>query len=207
MKINIQNFVRARSTRLVLAASLIAVSAIGFAPYVFNDVSTQAAINAPLIRLSAPVDGTVADLPADGRYFAKASSIRLLDLSQDTGDVADLAAAADLAQAQIDLAQRQLAELRSEEQRLEKRASAFNAATSARLGEDRGEPVARGVAVACLRAVLRRRDGQHAVDEAVPQAVQDPLALRARQSGRGHGIPHHLHPRVGGVHSLPAGAR
>jgi len=142
MKINIQNFVRARSTRLVLAASLIAVSAIGFAPYVFNDVSTQAAINAPLIRLSAPVDGTVADLPADGRYFAKASSIRLLDLSQDTGDVADLAAAADLAQAQIDLAQRQLAELRSEEQRLEKRASAFNAATSARLGEDRGGALA-----------------------------------------------------------------
>ena len=151
MNINVQNFVRARSTRLVLAASLIALGAIGFAPYVFNDVSTQAAINAPLIRLSAPVDGTVADLPADGRYFAKPASIRLLDLSQDTGEVADLAAAADLAQAQIDLAERQLAELRREEQRLEKRAEAFNSATSARLGEDRGAALADQIGRASCR--------------------------------------------------------
>ncbi|MBB4632916.1 HlyD family efflux transporter periplasmic adaptor subunit [Sphingosinicella soli] len=142
MKINAQSFLRARSTRLVLAASLIAISAIGFAPYVFNNVSTQAAINAPLIRLAAPVDGTVAELPADGRYFARPASIRLLDLSQDTGEVADLAAQADLAQAQMDLASRQLAELRAEEHRLDKRASAFSSATRERLGEDRGAAIA-----------------------------------------------------------------
>lgn len=145
MNVNVQSFLRARSTRLVLAVSLIAIGAIGFAPYVFNNVSTQAAINAPLIRLSAPVDGTVADLPANGRYFAKPASIRLLDLSQDTGEVADLAAQAELAQAQMDLASRQLAELRSEEQRLEKRASAFTSATTARIGEERD------VAIAALR--------------------------------------------------------
>ncbi len=142
MIVNVQNFVRARSTRIVLAASLIAIGAIGFAPYVFNNVSTQAAINAPLIRLAAPVDGTVAELPANGRYFAKPASIRLLDLSQDTGEVADLAAQADLAKAQMDLAERQLAELRGEEGRLKQRASVFTSATTARLGEDRDGAVA-----------------------------------------------------------------
>jgi len=64
--IDVQNLLRARNARIILAALLIGGGAMGFAPYVLNDVSTQAAINAPLIRLTAAADGTVADLPANG---------------------------------------------------------------------------------------------------------------------------------------------
>ena len=62
----VENILRARSTRVALAVVLLGTGAVGFAPYVFNDVSTQAAINAPIIRLTAAADGTVAALPADG---------------------------------------------------------------------------------------------------------------------------------------------
>lgn len=134
--IQVEKILRARRTRIVLAIALLSTGAMGFAPYVFNDVSTQAAINAPLIRLTAAADGTVAQLPADGQYFSKSTSIRLLDLSEDTGDVAELKARADLALAQVALSKRQLAELTAQEQRLSRRASVFSTATTARLSED-----------------------------------------------------------------------
>lgn len=132
----VENILRARSTRVALAVVLLGTGAVGFAPYVFNDVSTQAAINAPIIRLTAAADGTVASLPADGQYFGKPTAIRLLDLSQDTGEVAELRARAEIALAQIDLAKRQLAELTGQEARLDKRAAVFTHATTARLADD-----------------------------------------------------------------------
>lgn len=135
-RISLQNILRARFTRVALAGSLIAAGSIGFAPYMFNDVSTEAAINAPLIRLTATADGTVAALPSNGRYFAKPTEIRLLNLSQDTGEVADLRAQAETAHAQMELARRQLAELGVQEGRLHRRASLFTTATTARLSED-----------------------------------------------------------------------
>ncbi len=109
----------------------------GFVPYVLNDVSTQAAINAPLIRLTAAADGTVAELPQTGQYYARQTEIRLLDLSQDTGEVADLKAQADLAAAQMELAERQLAELSGQKQVLMHRASIFSSATAASLSDTR----------------------------------------------------------------------
>jgi len=132
----VETILRARSTRIALAVALLSTGAIGFAPYVFNDVSTQAAVNAPIIRLTAAADGTVAALPADGEYFAKPTSIHLLDLSQDTGEVAELRARAEIALAQIDLAKRQLDELTAQEVRLGRRAAVFSNATTARLAED-----------------------------------------------------------------------
>lgn len=135
--INLQKLLRARSTRIVLAGTLIGTGAMGFAPYVFNDISTQAAINAPLIRLTAASDGTVAALPDNGRYFDRTTDVRLLDLSQDTGAVADLKAEADLAQAEMALSQRQLAELTAQDQRLARRAAVFTGATTQRLMADR----------------------------------------------------------------------
>ena len=137
MGLSFETILRARKTRMVAAIGLIAAGAMGFAPYVFNDVSTQAAINAPIIRLTAASSGTVAPLPADGKYFANSTRIRLLDLSQDTGEVAELKARARLAKAQIELSQRQLAELSAQEQRLGRRAAVFTNATTARFSQDR----------------------------------------------------------------------
>ena len=135
--ISVQTLLRARKARIILAATLIGTGAMGFAPYVLNDVSTQAAINAPLIRLTAAADGTVPDLPVNGRYFDRSTEIHLLNLSQDTGPVADLKAEAELAQARMALAQRQLAELSEQNRHLGQRASVFASATSARLAADR----------------------------------------------------------------------
>ena len=135
--IDIQNLLRARMTRIILAAALIGGGAMGFAPYVLNDVSTQAAINAPLIRLTAAADGTVANLPANGHYFDKATGIHLLDLSQDTGEVAELKAQAEMAQTEMALSERQLAELNGQGQRLEQRATLFSGAMATRLTADR----------------------------------------------------------------------
>lgn len=145
--IRIQDIVRSRGARVGLAASLLGLGAMGFAPYVLNDVSTQAAINAPIIRLTAAADGTVARLPSNGQYFAQTTEIRLLDLSQDTGEVADLTAQADLAKAQIALAQRQLAELAVQDVRLNKRAEIFTAATVANLAN--GDDAARAALAGC----------------------------------------------------------
>ncbi|WP_375197670.1 HlyD family efflux transporter periplasmic adaptor subunit [Sphingobium sp.] len=135
--IDVQNVLRARNARIILATLLIGGGAMGFAPYVLNDVSTEAAINAPLIRLTAAADGTVADLPANGRLFDRATEVHLLDLSQDTGEVADLKAEAEMAWAAMTLSQRQLAELEGQSQRLTQRAALFSTAMAARLSADR----------------------------------------------------------------------
>ncbi len=134
--IGLQTILRARYTRVGLAAGLIAAGTYGFSPYVLNDVSTRAAINAPIIRLMASTDGTVADLPEDGQYFARQTLISLLELSDDTGDVADIKTQAKLAQATIDLSGRQLAELSSKDDALKTRAQIFADATTRRLSDD-----------------------------------------------------------------------
>lgn len=138
----LQKIVRARRVRLALAVSLCATGIWGFAPYVLNDVSTQAAVNAPIIRLTAAADGTVADLPDNGRYFSAPTKIALLQLSNDTGSVADLQSQAALAQAQIALSEKQLAEIDSQEVSLKQRASLFTTATVARLKDNQDAAVA-----------------------------------------------------------------
>jgi multidrug resistance efflux pump len=162
-----QKIVRSRLMRIVLAASLFATGAWGFAPYVFTDVSTRAAINAPLIRLTAASDGTVADLPADGQFFAHPTLLKLQQISQDTGEVADLQAQADLAEAQIALSRRQLGELQVQEARLNQRASLFTAAMNSRLAQD-------GNAAAALLAgcAATRTEHRAALDRVRKLAVQ-----------------------------------
>jgi multidrug resistance efflux pump len=162
--IALQTLARSRSVRVTLAALLIATGAMGFVPYVLNDVSTQASINAPLIRLTAAADGTVAELPQAGEYFAKTTDVRLLDLSQDTGEVADLKAEADLAQAQMELAGRQLAELEGQRSLLVRRASVFNSATSASLADTSDSQAAELKGCEADRAALiAARDRAHSL--------------------------------------------
>lgn len=134
--VDLQKVARSRAARLTMAGGLIAVSASGFAPYVFNDVSTQASINAPLIRLTSATNGTVADLPGDGTYFARPTPITLVALSQNTGQIADLRARAALAQAQIELGRRQLNELAAQDGQLRHRAAIFSTTMKARIGRD-----------------------------------------------------------------------
>ena len=53
----LQRFVRSRVARLGLAASLIALSAWAFLPYVSYRISSSAFVNAELVRVAAPIAG------------------------------------------------------------------------------------------------------------------------------------------------------
>lgn len=126
---SIQQICRSRTVRVALAGTLIVLGAMEFAPYIFNHVSTQAAINAPLIRLNAASDGTVATLPPSGYFLLKPMSIKLIDLSRNTGEVAELSAQAEIAQSRMALAKRQIAELLAQNDRLKGRAALFSSET------------------------------------------------------------------------------
>ncbi len=132
----LESIVRSRRARVLLVGSLAAFGAWSFAPYVIGDVSTRAAVNAPIVRLTAAVDGTVPALPAVGRYFDTPAAIAIVRPSADTGDLAQIKADAELADATLVLARRQLAELTREEARLGQRSHVFASATARRLDAD-----------------------------------------------------------------------
>ncbi|MCA3254456.1 MAG: hypothetical protein INF91_02435, partial [Alphaproteobacteria bacterium] len=121
-------FVRSRRARLALVTALSAFGVWAFAPHVFSDISTEASVNAPLIRITAPVDGRVAELPALGTVFGFPEGFSPVDPSTDTGALGDLMSEADLADAARDLAERQLRELDAERARLRSRVATFSQA-------------------------------------------------------------------------------
>lgn len=132
----LEGVARSRPVRVALIISLATFGAWSFAPYVMGDVSTRAAVNAPIIRLTAVVEGTVPELPTVGSYFAAPARVAVVTPSQDTGDVAQFRADAELATAALTLAQKQLAELSGEEVRLAERSHIFSDASARRLNAD-----------------------------------------------------------------------
>lgn len=132
----LEGIIRSRPARVLLILSLAVFGAWSFAPYMIGDVSTRAAVNAPIIRLTAVVDGTVPKLPPVGRYLAKPADVAIVIPSTDTGDAAQIKADAELATSTLTLAERQLAELASEERRLTGRSRMFSSATAQRLDAD-----------------------------------------------------------------------
>ena len=76
-----------------------------------------------------------------------------------------------------------------------------------RLRQDRGEPLACGLPVAELRAVLGRGHGEHAVDEPRREPAEHPRSLhRPERRGRRE-VETELDARVGRVHRLTARSR
>ena len=74
-----------------------------------------------------------------------------------------------------------------------------------RLPDGLGQPFPGRLAVAQLGPVLGGGDGQHAVNQSARQPPGGALLQRFGQGlGRQH-VPGQLHPRIGGVHALPAG--
>ena len=129
----LERVVRSRVARVSLVCGLAAFGAWSFAPYVVSDISTQAVVNAPIVRLKAAVDGTVPNLPVNGYFLDRAQNVLMVEPSSDTGEVAQLRADAELAGATLRLARRQLGELGREEAKLGARAGVFAAATTARM--------------------------------------------------------------------------
>jgi len=73
------------------------------------------------------------------------------------------------------------------------------------VGHDGGEPSARSIPVAQLRAVLGCRDRQYSVDDATAQALEESFSLGRREGGRVGHIPNEFRSGVGSVDTLPAG--
>ena len=90
----LEGVARSRPVRVALIVSLATFGGWSFAPYVMGDVSTRAAVNAPVIRLTAVVEGTVPELPAVGSYFAAPARVTVVTPSEDTGEVAQFRAEA-----------------------------------------------------------------------------------------------------------------
>ena len=128
--------VRSRPMRLALVAGLTGLGVWAFAPYAAGDVATEAAINAPLVRVAAPIDGTVGALPARGAYFAAPARVELVRPAADAGALGAASAERAEALATADLARRQIAALAAEEARLAARAATFAGAARARLAAD-----------------------------------------------------------------------
>lgn len=148
-------FVRSRRARLALVTGLSAFGIWAFAPHVLSDISTEASVNAPLIRITAPVDGRVAALPPLGTSFGFPEAIGPVDPSTDTGALGELMSEADLADSARDLAERQLRELDAERARLRSRVATFsNAAVQRSTAALAG---ARAEAAACAADVLEKQ--------------------------------------------------
>jgi len=126
--VRFDEFVRSRRARLALVTGLAAFGVWAFAPHVLSDISTEASVNAPLIRITAPIDGRVAALPAVGTAFGFPETISPVEPSTDTGALGDLMSEADLADSAHALANRQLRELDAERARLRTRVATFSEA-------------------------------------------------------------------------------
>lgn len=177
---SLEAIVRSRRVRIVLVGALVFFGAWSFAPYVLAEVSTQAAVNAPIVRLTAAVDGTVSALPPAGRYFNRATPIPMVEPSEDTGEVAQLKAEAALAEATLQMAERQIAELRSQETRLASRSRTFASATLDRLAADRAAAIA--AERACEAEVVERRAALQRARKLLAMDFLAPAGLERAQS-------------------------
>src|SRR5690606_31007705 len=76
-----------------------------------------------------------------------------------------------------------------------------------RLTQQSAQPLSRRNAVAALRPVLSRSDGEHRAGKPLGKSGQYPSTLNIAQRRRCGDIEAELNPRVGGVHALAARAR
>lgn len=130
-----EQLVRSRRARLGAAGALAAVGLWAFLPYLTNEVGSEAWVNAPLLRLSSPIAGTVSpELPAPGAYLDTASSMVLVRArALDTDALGALHDEQAALQAGLALAERQLADIEAADRRLSGRAGRFGRAAVARL--------------------------------------------------------------------------
>lgn len=178
--LRLEDVARSRLARVMLIGSLAAFGAWSFAPYVVSDISTRAAVNAPIIRLTAAVDGTVPMLPTVGRYFNAPSRIAIVAPSADAGEIAQIKADAELAAATLALTERQLDELAKEEARLAQRSRVFASATATRLASDM--QAANAAARACEAEQAERNAALTRAEKLVASGFMSPAGLDRAKS-------------------------
>lgn len=149
-----EHLLRNRAMRIGFACFLLAVGAWAFFPNVFHRVSSNAFVNAELMRVTSPIAGRLsADLPQKGQFISDTSAMTLVEsLNPDRRQLAiyeqDYAQAA----TRVELASAQLDDIKEQNRDLGKRLENYRAAMLERLGRETDE------AHAMLKACMARRD-------------------------------------------------
>ena len=154
----IERLVRSRRARLLLAITLIGISAWAFFPHVAYRIASTAFVNAELVRVAAPMAGRLSkDLPRKGDIIEHTITVNLTEaLSPDRRHFLDLEQQITVAKDRANLAKRQLAEVATLDSALETRTSSYRSGMIERIGQEIAE--AEAEKSGCLAEVNQRRD-------------------------------------------------
>ena len=154
----IENFVRNRAARLLLAAILVGVSIWAFMPYMTSRVASSAFVNAELMRVSAPIPGRLTNmLPRKGDFIATPDSVNLIQtLNADRRNLLDMQSQLVIAKDRADLARRQLEEIKAADGELRIRAEKYRVGIVDRVGREIDE--ANAEKKGCLLEAQQRGD-------------------------------------------------
>lgn len=140
--------------RIGFACFLLAVGAWAFFPNIFHRVSSNAFVNAELMRVTAPIAGRLSStLPQKGQFIAETATAPLVDaLNPDRRQLTLYEQEYALAAARVELASAQLDDIKEQNRELRKRLEDYRDAMLERLRRDTDE------AKAMLKACTARRD-------------------------------------------------
>jgi multidrug resistance efflux pump len=149
-----EHLVRNRVMRIGFACFLLAVGAWAFFPSLFHRVSSNAFVNAELVRVTSPIAGRLSSsLPQKGQFIAATATAPLVDaLNPDRRQLTQYEQDYALAKARVDLASAQLDDIKEQNRELRRRLEDYRDAMLDRLGRDSDE------ALALLKACNARRD-------------------------------------------------
>jgi multidrug resistance efflux pump len=172
----VERLVRSRRARLLLAITMIGVSAWAFFPYVAYRIAPTAFVNAELARVAAPMAGRLSrDLPRKGDIIERTITMNLTEtLSPDRRHLLDLEQQSAVAKDRADLAKRQLAEVAKLDGELESRTSSYQSGMIEHIGQEIAE--AEAEKAGCLAEVHQRRD----VGSRMEQLVKSGYASQIR---------------------------
>lgn len=153
-----------RTTRVVLAAALLAAGLYSFLPYLTHHVTTAAFVNAELVRVTAPIGGTVTgDVPAEGAFFDAPRRLSLIEaVAPDRRPLLTLEQQLAADRQLVALHETQLAEIAAIEAVLADRVARYRAALVQRLDQDIGH--ARAELAACHAEAKERSQNRARVE-------------------------------------------
>jgi multidrug resistance efflux pump len=174
----VERVIRSRRVRLLLAITLIGISAWTFFPHFAFRIASTAFVNAELVRIAAPMAGRLSrDLPRKGEIVEHAITVNLTEtVSPDRRHFLDLEQQSTAAHDRANLARRQFAEVAKLDSELENRTSSYQIGTIDRIGQEIAE--AEAEKTGCLAEVHQRRD----VGSRMEQLVRSGYASQIRTS-------------------------
>jgi multidrug resistance efflux pump len=154
----LQQLVRSRSVRLVLAGGLIATSAWAFLPYLNYRIASSAFVNAELVRVAAPIAGQLTlVLPRKGDFLDEPTALPLIEArAPDQRHLVHLESQQAVTKERANLARQQLTEIEAADKELIARIAIHRSGVITRLNYELDE--ARAEKAGCVAELALRRD-------------------------------------------------